>query len=95
MMKCVGVAFKSGTFQDDRGRSIDFDNVILYCVVELQADNLFGVQTAEIKMKRVFLEGCLGGPFDPNDLIDQEVSLEYTPINNRPTLTGVRFFKSL
>lgn len=96
MMKCVGLAYKNGEFRDDSGKVIKYDNVVLYCTVSLPPDeNVFGLQTTEVKIKRSNLDLFLGGYFHPDDIVGHEIQLDYTPLNNKPVLTGIHIFDSI
>ncbi len=96
MIKCVGLEYKNGDFTDDSGKVIHYDNVIFHCTIELPPDdNVFGMQTSQVKVKRSLVEYFLGGYFRPEDIVGHEISLEYTPINNKPTLTGIHIFDSV
>lgn len=96
MIKCIGLEYKNGDFTDDSGKVVRYDNVVLHCTVSLPPDdNVVGLQTSQVKLKRSQLEYFLNGPFRPDDVVGHELQLEYTPLNGKPVLTGVHIFDSV
>lgn len=92
MTKCVGIEYKRGTFTDQTsGREIAFDNVIFHVETTLAPDpNVFGKQVDQIKIKRSALEFILGASLDPQEFLNKEVILEYTPVGGKPKLTNIQ-----
>ncbi len=86
MLKCVGYEFKVGAFEDDKGRSIAYDNVILHYMSNANP-NVVGTECGQLKIKREqFAKVCA---LPAQDLIDKDLYVEYQPIGGKLTVTKI------
>lgn len=86
MIKCVGYQYKQGIFEDDKGKSVPYDNILLYYVSDNNKD-VYGLEAQCLKVKRSdFLAVCR----DPVDsLLDRELILSYNPVGGKLVLSRI------
>lgn len=91
MVKIVGIEQKEGSFTDDKGRSVEYDNVILYCVTDSNPDCL-GMSVLTVKVPRRNFVSITGYSEVNRDMIGQCISLEYVPrLTGSPLLSHIAF----
>lgn len=91
MVKIVGIEQKAGTFTDDKGRNVDFDNVTLYCVTDTNPDCL-GMSVLTVKIPRRNFLNITGYSEVSREMIGQCISLEYVPrLTGAPLLSHIAF----
>ena len=86
MIKCVGYAFKSGSFEDEKGKKLEYDNVMLYYVSDNNFD-VFGLETGVVKVKRSDWPKLCVLPVE--DLRDQQLQFDYAPVNGKVVLRRI------
>lgn len=86
MVKCVGYQYKQGIFEDDKGKSIPYDNILIYYVSNNNKD-VYGLEAQCLKLKRSdFLAIC---DVSADSLIDRELILSYNPVGGKLVLTRI------
>lgn len=93
MIKCVGYIRKAGTFKDNFGKSIDYDNTILYLESD-ENDNVVGLESTELKLKTESLTNLCPGIYSANDLVGQVISLVYSFVSKYPVLKSISIVPS-
>ncbi len=88
MIKCIGYIRKSGNFKDDSGKSIDYDNIILYLISD-ENDGVVGFESTQLKIKAASFEKLCPGLYSVNDLLDQTISLDYSLFSDKPVLRSI------
>jgi hypothetical protein len=87
MIECVGLQSKSGSFVDTTGKTIDYDNVIIYYVADDNPD-VTGYFARELKVSRSRVNKINFA--DWSDIIGKQLELAYNIYGNAPRLTGVK-----
>lgn len=90
MIKCVGYQFKVGTFEDDKGRSVAYDNVCLYYTSNNNPE-VVGVEAGMLKIKRHQFSAVSAVP--PQDLVGHEMHVEYQPVGGKLVITKIAVLK--
>lgn len=92
MVKVIGYEIKKGTFTNDKtGELIDYDNINLHTITD-QNTNVVGCSSSILKIKSKEFERITGHKI-PNDLINKEVTLSYTPVGNNVVLSSISIVK--
>ena len=92
MKKVVGWKRDKGNFTNrETGELVEWDNIILNLIVSRNSDpDLHGYEAVQEKIRYASAPAVLGRPYEKfDDLINQEVSLEYTA-GKYPKLDEVR-----
>lgn len=86
MLKCVGYENKVGTFEDDKGRNIAYDNVVLHYTSN-NNPNVIGTECNQLKIKREqFGKVC---KVSAAELVGKDIHVEYQPIGGKLTVTNI------
>lgn len=87
MYECVGITEKAGSFTDEKGRNVEYDNVLIYFVTDENPEVMgFMVREQKCSKKRVAMAN-----FDNwNQLVGKQFEFVYNIFGAVPTLSGVR-----
>lgn len=86
MVKCVGYQYKQGIFEDDKGKSVPYDNILIHYVSD-NNEAVYGLEAQSLKLKRSdFLAIC---DVAADSLIDRELILSYNPVGGKLVLTRI------
>ena len=98
----VGYAHKRGTFTDEKGRAIDFDNLVLDVISDTPIDGDYvqeqnGMHCSSVKIKfaqfRNIFPPEIKQVSDLNAWLNKNIMLEYSLLGAKPVLCGIRLDK--
>lgn len=90
MIKCVGFQNKVGTFEDNNGRSVAYDNVCLFYTSNINPD-VNGLEAGMLKIKRnQFLNVC---SVPAQDLVGKEIQVDYQPVGGKLVISKITVLK--
>lgn len=86
MFECTGIQQKKGSFQDDHGKTIDYDNVLIFYLTD-ENPEVLGFMTKELKVSKRIVHPI--GFEDWEDLIGKQIGFHYNIFTGTPKLDGV------
>lgn len=93
MTKVIGIKDSKGNFISKEGKSIDYDNLVLYVITDSDP-NVLGMTSSEIKIKKSNFEKITSiSVAEYPSLIDKQVSLAFALIKDKPILEKITIVK--
>lgn len=93
MTKVIGIKDSKGNFTSKEGKSIDYDNLVLYVITDSDP-NVLGMTSSEIKIKKSNFEKITSiSVAEYPNLIDKQVSLSFVLIKDKPILEKITIVK--
>lgn len=86
MIECIGIQTRKGSFEDDKGRTVEYDNVMIYYVTNDNPD-IIGYFGKEMKVNNAKVRKI--GFDNWEDLIGKVIDFHYNMFGTKPTLDGV------
>ena len=87
MIECIGVQERKGSFQDDKGREVEYDNVMLYYVTNDNPD-ILGYFGKEMKVNNKKVEKINFKNWE--ECIGKVLDFHYNMFGTTPTLDGIK-----
>lgn len=89
MIKIVGFQHKQGDFDNEKGRNIAYDNIILYIICDSVKD-VIGCSVSELKIAFDKCESITGFKYELlPEIINKKVSLNYIPVGKYQQLESI------
>ena len=89
-VKCVGYQLKVGSFENDKGKDVNYDNVILYTVSDEKIPGVIGMTSSQVKFTREkFDEVTKLGDKTLENIVDSEILICTSIIEGKPVITGI------
>ena len=90
MIKIVGFQHKEGSFDDNNGRTIKYNSVLLFYVSDVIPE-VVGRSVGELKIPFDSCKGITGYDYSLlPELIDKNVELSYIPLGKYQQLSSIR-----
>lgn len=86
MIKCVGYQYKAGVFEDEKGKSFSYDNVILHYLSNNNPE-VTGTEANQLKIKRSQFGTVCVVPVA--ELVGKDIHVEYQPIGGKLQVTKI------
>lgn len=87
MFEVIGLQEKSGEFEDDHGKTIKYDNIMLYYVTDENPD-IIGFFGKEQKIARAKVK--LLNAKDWSELLGKQIEFNFSMFTGTPVLSGVK-----
>ena len=89
MMECVGIMRKNGSFENDKGKNVIYDNVLIFYITDDNPDERlvgFFAKEQKVNVTRVRMENFSAW----EDLIGKRFELVFNVFTGTPTLSAVK-----
>lgn len=87
MYECIGIENRKGSFTDDKGKNVEYDNIMFSFVTD-ENPNVLGYQAAELKIGRSKVETI--NFRDWTECVGKEINFIYALTRGTPVLSGVK-----
>ena len=87
MIECIGYQIKAGSFEDDKGRTVDYDNVMLYYITD-DSDEIIGYFGKEQKIANKKVEKINFKEW--SECIGKMIEVRFNMFGATPRLDGVK-----
>ncbi len=87
MIECIGIQEKSGKFEADNGKTVEYDNVMIYYITDDNPE-VCGYYGKEQKVSKLRVEPINFREW--TELIGKRIEFVFNVFGNAPRLTGVK-----
>lgn len=90
MIKIIGFQHKDGSFADNNGRTVSYNNIVLFYISDVVRD-VVGCSVGELKIPFESCKGITGLDYASlPEIIDKTVELSYIPLGKYQQLCSIR-----
>ena len=86
MLECTGIQEKKGSFENDKGKTIDYDNVMIYYISD-EEPSVIGFISKELKVSKRQVDAL--NFEDWEELIGKQIEFRFNIFGSAPKLSGV------
>lgn len=87
MIECIGIQKRKGSFEDDKGRTVEYDNVMIYFVTN-DNNEIQGFYGKELKVNTKQVEKINFQEWE--QIIGKVIDFHYNMFGTAPKLDGIK-----